>query len=170
MILNNQSVKRIFLSVSIALSIFAIVLKQTIESTMIATPSTTIIPASILISISSFLLIVYTVTSGGIEKYIFLVAMILLSVKEFLWAGSTLSIILYIILVVSLFKPVQHKTLNVIAIIDCVIKTSLTFWYISDNISYYGSFYYATPSIIGLFASLCLSFGICAIVFNPTTK
>lgn len=170
MLLNNQNTKRIFLGISVVLSVVVIILKQVMKSTMIATPSTAIIPASILILISSLLLITHTTIRGDVAKYIFLFAILLLSIKEFLWTGSAVSIILYIMLIISLFKSIEHKTINVMVIVDCVIKILLTFWYLANNISYYGSFYYALPDVIGLLSSLCASIGIWLIVFKPISK
>lgn len=170
MLLNNQNTKRIFLGIAVVLSVVVIILKQVIKSAMIATPSTAIIPASILILISSLLLITHTTIRGDVTKYIFLFAILLLSIKEFLWTGSVVSIILYIMLIISLFKSIEHKIINIMVIVDCVIKILLMFWYLADSISYYGGFYYALPDVVGLLSSLCASIGIWLIVFKPISN
>ena len=81
-----------------------------------------------------------------------------------------MSIILYAVLVISLFKSIEHKTINIMVIVDCVIKILLTFWYLVDSISYYESFYYALPDVVGLLASLCASIGVWLIAFKPISK
>ena len=118
------------------------------------------------LAVALILLMIYTFTKGNVSRYILILAMVLLTIKQFLWAGSVISIILYIIIVISLFKPTQQKALNTAIIVDCIIKSLQTILYITDNITYYGSLYYASPYIICLLASLCAGIGVWLIASN----
>ena len=152
--------KRIFLGMAFILSIITVMLKQRTDITVIT-------PAAILILTSSLLLMFNTVTKNDSTKYCSLFSMVLLIIKEFLWTGSLSSVVLYIMLIVFLFKPTQHSILNTVIITDGVIKFLLMFWYICKDIIDYGSFYYAIPTTFSVLAALCVSMAIWAENFKP---
>ncbi len=158
--------KRIFLCFSIILGIVGLILKSIIESKMMATPSTLMVPATIFIVSASFILIIHTELKERMERYTLSLAMFLLTIKELLWSGSTISIILYIMLTVSMFKDIKSKTLNIMIIIDCIVKFILTIWYIANSVNYYNSIYFAVPTIICLLSSLSVNIGVWLICYN----
>lgn len=162
--------KRFFFCLSLLLCISGITLKHIIDSTMIAVVYSSMPIACAFLAVSLVLLMIYTFTKGNASKYILILTMVLLTIKQFLWSGSIASIILYIIIVISLFKPTQQKALNIVIIVDCIIKSLQTILYITDNITYYDSLYYASPYITCLLASLCASIGVWLIAFKPISK
>ena len=163
-------IKRLFLCIALLLSLSGVVIKHIIDSTKMAVVYSPMPIACVFLIVALILLITYTFTKSNISKNIFLFAVLFLVIKECLWAGNTISVIFYITLIISRFKTIKQKTINIAIVVDSLVTSALTIWFIIDNINYYGSFYYASPYIIGLLASLCANIEVWLIAFKPISK
>ncbi len=161
---------QIFLIISIILNVLCLLSKQYIESSMIAVVATTMVQSVIVSLISSVLLIVSTSYDFKMLKYLTLLSIFLLITREILWKGSTISILLYVLIVLSFFKSVKNKSIKIAVVVDCIVKTLLTVLYIFETISYYGKFYYSIPTIISILASLCISVGFYLVLVKISDK
>ena len=165
-----NTIKKIFFYVALFLCIIGLILKYIIDSTKIAVAYTTMPIACLFLIAALFLLIIHNFINNNASKYIFLFAMLFLIVEECLCIGNTISIIFYIILAISTFKPVKKKTINITTIAASLTTIVLTIYFIIDSINYNGNFYYAAPTIICLISSLCANTGVWVMAFESTSK